>query len=354
MKKIILLLSIILLVSLCVFLTFFKDTDQHDQIDIPLWAIQDLCNHPKILALSNRNVLFRNGTIPMIGLDLFMSLIANFTYFRIEPYLTIIDVNSNQIIYEMPRMMRIDSILLSKDGKWILYVNGNNTILQSLKTGLKKRVDEISPRFFDWSTDGKKIIFLGDHQTLYFADLSSCLNDSKEDCNIIKQPIQYYIKSYYSINYARIIDDQHIFIKTQDDKPKADLITTKGEIIKELLGFDCQTMDYNPVSKQYVFFCQQEMDIYTSNLVKISSTNLTKTAEYAFWSPNKRQIAFISEDDPDLKHIFDISSENSFYPSRLYVMTELNKESIQPLYRRTDEHIAWFSWLYGGQVCQTQ
>jgi hypothetical protein len=363
-KLTIIALSIVALLSLCYLVLFVDYSEPLNSFDLPAQVRKELCSGSKVLALTERAVHYQTrGSFIDRGLNNLFAKLLGPSYFTSEYYLEVIDLQQHKIIFDVPRV-KVDSFVFSKDYRWVAYLAENQFFLRDVESGIIKRIDQSDvDRLLDWPGNGGKIVFASRQPLpttkdpcpctavqlkVYMADVSSCLNDRSEICKLDAQPIQYPSVSWININYVHLIDNQTLLVKIRDTN--AQVVKTTGEIVSEIPGTHCYNADYNGSTHQYLFSCEDHIDIYSSQLEKIRSIPVSKHIDYALWTPDGKQLMIESQDDPELARLN--YAENSFYPSRLYLMNMDKPESLQTVPFVEHEKMEWYGFIGNNQGCQ--
>jgi hypothetical protein len=330
---------------------FFWNTGNINRIFLPSWAFKDNCNNPKILAWVTRVDTYKNAPGWIMGVDFLLSLVSENKYFRQGSYLTVIELNQQRILYEIPNI-NMNGLVLSPDSKWIVFESENKTFLTSLENGIQKQIQNTNPsELLDWGVYQNQLLFV-ENRKLYSASLDGCLEHILDSCEISKKEIPFPIDCSTMFKFGKFIDRDKILIKKREDKIR--LIQTDGKFLNMIPNANCKDGTYDSNKKEYVFACPHEILKYSSNFEYQSSVNYDLDFYSLLITLDGKRIVTLSEDEVLNFYRFDTTSENSFSPSRPYIINSDNPESIRPIYERTDEFINWMGILGNGKSCQSK
>lgn len=350
-------IGLVIFIVLMIFIIFsiINNPKENKYIEIPHPYIESICDQPKILEFSYRDVSFTKGTILDFGADLFDRLLTSGNSVRPRGYISLTDFTTKEELIAAP-MMNIRKFLLSSDGNWIIYSVYDYSdhpfeavFLQSLNSSQRIEIKRLTPFLLDWDSTQNRVLFQGHDETgspqLVIGDISHCFDENVLQCESNNSTVNYSFES--SLSYGFFLPEDQLLLGSSDQESGVIL----DEIGDKMTSFpypDCIEPKLIKSNGKFLLLCGSTIKVFESLNGPVVNYDVQQEIDYASISPDGKTILYSSSDAPDLSGKYDYSHFQSLTPMKLFLYAD---KQVQPFSGRTDEQIIWFDWLPNENYC---
>jgi hypothetical protein len=349
-------LVIISVLMILIIFSIFNNSQENIIISIPQQYLESLCDHPKILEFSYRDVSFKKGTILDFGADLVDRLLSSGNSVRPRGYIHLTDFVTKEELFTAP-MINIRKFLLSSDGNRIIYSVYDYSdhpyeavFLQSLNSSQRIEIKGLTPFLLDWDSTQNQVMFQGHDENgipqLFIGDISHCFDENVLQCESNNFSVNYSFES--TLSYGFFLPEDQLLLGSSDQDSGV-IVDEIGDKLTTFSYPECIEPKIIKSNGKFLLICGSNIKVFESPNGPVVNYEVQQEIDYASISPDGNTILFSSSDAPDLSGKYDYSHFQSFTPMKLFLYED---NQVLPFSGRTDEQIIWFEWLPNENYCQ--